>query len=350
MKVALVTDTHFGARSDSLAFDAYFKKFYDEYFFPYLQEHNIDTIVHLGDAFDRRKFVNFNTLKSCKEYFFGQAERLGMTLHMIPGNHDTYYKNTNDVNSLELLLKEYDNIHVYPEVTEITLDERKILFVPWICNDNYRTTMDAVGTTDAKVCFGHFEFTGFQMYKGVPNPHGMDTDAFDHFDLVCSGHFHHRSSRDNITYLGNPYEITWSDYNDDRGFHIYDTDTNQLDFIKNPYKMFHKLFYNDMDGDSSFDLSSLVGSCVKLIVVKKENFLKFDKLVDSLYTCNCVELKIVEDFSEFEDDAVGDDVELAVDDTMTLLRDYIGNTVTDLDKNKLTSVVQTLYVEAQHME
>jgi DNA repair exonuclease SbcCD nuclease subunit len=350
MKVALVTDTHFGARSDSLAFDAYFKKFYDEYFFPYLQEHNIDTIVHLGDAFDRRKFINYNTLKSCKEYFFGQAERLGMTLHMIPGNHDTYYKNTNDVNSLELLLKEYDNIHVYPEVTEITLDERKILFVPWICNDNYSTTMDAVKSTDAKVCFGHFEFSGFQMYKGIPNPHGMDTDAFDHFDLVCSGHFHHRSSRDNITYLGNPYEITWSDYDDDRGFHLYDTDTNELDFIKNPYKMFHKLFYNDMDGDSSFDLSGLVGSCVKLIVVKKENFLKFDKLVDSLYTCNCVELKIVEDFSEFEDDAVGDDAELAVDDTMTLLRDYIGNTVTDLDKNKLTSVVQTLYVEAQHME
>lgn len=349
MKVALITDTHFGARSDSLAFDAYFKTFYDNFFFPMLKEQGINTIVHLGDVFDRRKFVNFNTLKSCKEYFFDQARDLGMTLHMIPGNHDTYYKNTNDVNSLQLLLQEYENVNVYPEITEITLDERKILFVPWICNDNYKTTMDTLESTDAKVCFGHFELAGFQMYKGIPNDHGMDTTPFSHFDLVCSGHFHHRSSNDNIVYLGNPYEITWSDFNDDRGFHIYNTETNELDFHKNPYRMFHKLFYNDVDGDSVFNLSDLVGSCVKLIVVKKENFLKFDKLVDSLYTCNCVEFKIIEDFSEFEDNAVGE-VELAVDDTMTLLKDYISNTVTDLDKNKLTSVVQTLYVEAQYAE
>ena len=227
--------------TDSLPFDAYFRKFYDEFFFPTLAEREIKTVLHLGDIFDRRKYMNYNTLKSCKEYFFDQAKDLNIDMHVVPGNHDTYFKNTNSVNAPELLLQEYENVKVYPEITELEFDNRKILFVPWICSDNYSSTMEMVGRTDAKVCFGHFEFSGFQMYAGMPNEHGMDHTAFEHFDLVCSGHYHHRSSRDNVVYLGNPYEITWSDFNDARGFNIYDTETNELEFMQNPYRMFHKI-------------------------------------------------------------------------------------------------------------
>ena len=223
MKVALVTDTHFGARSDSLAFDAYFAKFYDETFFPYLKEHDIKTVCHLGDIFDRRKYINFNTLRSCKRYFFKQAEDMGIDIHMIPGNHDTYFKNTNDVNSPDLLLGEYNNITLYQEPTEIMLDREKVLYLPWICGENYDRTMAKIKESNAKTCFGHFEFAGYFLLPGMPNLHGMDTDAFSDFDLVVSGHFHHRHSRGNITYMGNPYEITWSDYKDPRGFAIYDT-------------------------------------------------------------------------------------------------------------------------------
>ena len=209
--------------------------------------------------------------------------------------------------------------------------------------------MAMVKRTDAEVCFGHFEFAGFQMYKGLPNEHGMDHNAFERFDLVCSGHYHHRSARDNVVYLGNPYEITWSDCNDNRGFNIYDTETNELEFMQNPFRMFHKIFYNDVDDDVEYDLTNLVGGCVKVIVVKKENFGKFDKLIDSLYSCNLVELKIIENFSEFEDNAVGE-MDLKLDDTITLLNDYVDNTITDLDKSRLKTLLQSLYVEAQHHE
>lgn len=349
MKIALVNDTHFGARSDSLPFDAYFRKFYDEFFFPTLAEREIKTVMHLGDIFDRRKYMNYNTLKSCKEYFFDQAKDLNIDMHVVPGNHDTYFKNTNDVNAPELLLQEYKNVTVHPEITELEFDGRKILFVPWICSDNYESTMEMVKRTNAEVCFGHFEFAGFQMYKGLPNEHGMDHNAFERFDLVCSGHYHHRSARDNVVYLGNPYEITWSDFNDNRGFNIYDTETNELEFMQNPYRMFHKIFYNDVDDNVEHDLTNLVGGCVKVIVVKKENFAKFDKLIDSLYSCNLVELKIIEDFSEFEDNAVGE-MDLKLDDTITLLNDYVENTITDLDKGRLKTLLQSLYVEAQHQE
>ena len=350
MKVALVTDTHFGARSDSLAFDKYFAKFYDETFFPYLVEHDIKTICHLGDIFDRRKYINFNTLRSCKRYFFDKAQDLGIDIHMIPGNHDTYFKNTNDVNSPDLLLGEYNNIILYQEPTEIMLDREKVLYLPWICGENYDRTMAKITETDAKTCFGHFEFAGYYLLPGMPNLHGMDTDAFINFDLVVSGHFHHRHSRGNITYMGNPYEITWSDYNDPRGFAVFETIDGTLEYFNNPFRIFHKIYYDDshfegVNDISNFDFDTISGGSVKLIVSKKTDFTRFDHFVDKLYTCNLIDLKIIEDFSEFEDEALGEDIDL--EDTMTLLKEYVDVVETDLDKQRIKNLLQSLYIEAQ---
>jgi DNA repair exonuclease SbcCD nuclease subunit len=70
MKIAILGDCHFGMRGDSLEFHNYYKKFYEEVFFPYLIENNIDTVFQMGDLFDRRKFINFNTLYLARQYFF----------------------------------------------------------------------------------------------------------------------------------------------------------------------------------------------------------------------------------------------------------------------------------------
>ena len=350
MKVALVTDTHFGARSDHLAFDSYFAKFYDDFFFPYLEKEGIKTICHLGDVFDRRKYINYNTLQSCKKYFFNQARDLGIEINMIPGNHDTYFKNTNEVNSPKLLLGEYNNIKIYEEPTVLQLDREEVLFLPWICGDNYDRTMAKIKEPNPKTCCGHFEFAGYDMLPGMPNLHGMDASVFSEFDLVVSGHFHHRHSRGNITYMGNPYEITWSDYEDPRGFAIYDTSKRALEYHNNPYKLFHKIYYDDSHFEgvnhiSHFDFDSVAGGCIKLIVSKKTDFTRFDSFVDKLYQCNLIDLKIIEDFSEFEDEALGEDIDL--EDTMTLLKEYVNSVETDLNKQRIKNLLQSLYVEAQ---
>jgi len=351
MKVALITDLHFGARSDNIQFDAYFRKFYEKTFFPYLEEHGIKTIFDLGDTFDRRKYINYNTLKSCKEYFFDKARDLGIDIHMIPGNHDTYYKNTNDVNSPNLLLQEYDNIIIHQEPEVVDLDGHLVLMMPWICGENYEQSMEQIKNTRARTCFGHFEFAGYDMLPGMPNPHGMDPSSFHNFELVVSGHFHHRHSRGNITYMGNPYEITWSDYEDPRGFAIFDTHKAELEYVNNPFRMFHKLYYDD-SGDScvsdSCDYNVFSGSCLKVIVTKKTDFAKFDSFIDNLYQQNPIELKIIEDFSEFEDEAIGEDINL--EDTMTLLKEYVDTVSTDADKERLKNLLQTLYIEAQDFE
>ena len=246
MKIALVTDTHFGARSDSQQFDNYFKKFYDEVFFPELDKREIKQIIHLGDCFDRRKYINFNSLSNCKKYFFEQVESRGMDMDMIIGNHDTFYKNTNDVNSPDLLLGEYPGIRTYDKAQVVVYDGLKILLVPWICADNYEHTSKLVESKIATVCFGHLELAGFIMYKGQDTHlghEGLDPAMFKDFKLVCSGHFHHKHGRGNVQYLGNPYQLFWNDFEDDRGFHNGEPNGKHFDKwlrVKHPTLKFKK--------------------------------------------------------------------------------------------------------------
>ena len=347
MKIALITDTHFGARSDSVQFDNFFRKFYDEVFFPYLVNNDISTIVHLGDVFDRRKFINYTTLHNCRQYYFEQIKKLGLQLYQIVGNHDTYFKNTNEVNSLGLIAADYAVDTIVSEPKEIIFDGCSVLMVPWLCADNYVAASAVIEKSCAPVCFGHFELAGFQMYKGMVNEHGMKPGVFDKFDLVCSGHFHHRSTKGNITYLGNPYEITWSDYDDPRGFHVFDTDTLDLAFVENPNTIFIKYYYDDKLHDpDAFDTSLFNQRYVKVIVINKTDFYKFDRFIDRIYIAAPLELKIIEDFSEFEADAL-EDTTVDIEDTMSLLSDFVDVIETDMDRPKIKSMLKKLYIEAQ---
>lgn len=346
MKIAILTDTHFGARNDSSQFDAAFRRFYEEVFFPYLKEYGIKTMFHLGDVFDRRKYINFNTLKSCKEYFFQPLEDLGVDMFVIPGNHDTYYKNTNDVNSLDLLLREYKNIFIIEECQEITFDRKTFCFVPWICADNQDDVMKFLQQRTG-VCLAHLEVAGFDMFRGVTNENGMDRKILSNFDKVFTGHFHHKSTDDNIYYLGSPYEFIWSDYDDPHGFHIYDTETEELTFIQNPNQMFRKIYYDDRKPLP--DLAPYKKCCVKVIIVHKQDYQKFDKFIDALYINEVVELTIHEDFSEFEANALEDE-SMNIEDTMTLLSEYVDAVESADDKDRLKTLLKTLYVEAQNLE
>lgn len=350
MKIALLTDTHQGARNDSPIFDAFFEKFYRECFFPYIKEHNITTIVHLGDAFDKRKTINFQTLKNCKRYLYDEIRNAGIDMHMLAGNHDTAYKNTNEVNSLDILLAEYDNITTYSDFKVVDFDGTPILLMPWICSDNYESSITELKRSRADICFGHFEIASFSMSKGNVNEHGMPPDVFDRFDLVCSGHFHHRSTKGNITYLGSPYEITSADYNDARGFHVFDTKTRELEFVPNPFTIFDKFYYDDSTYDpDGIDVADVTGKFVKVVVIHKTDPVKFERFIERINKRQPADLKIVEDYSEFESDVVDDDnIDLA--DTFTLLSSYIDSIETDADLERVKGYMKSLYLEALHQE
>ena len=349
MKVAIITDQHFGARNDSIAFLDFFEKFYDNTFFPALDANAIDTVLVLGDTFDRRKYVNFYALDRAKKMFFDKLEERGIRVHMLAGNHDTYYKNTNEVNSPDLLLVEYGNIDVISKPETIVIDGTSICMMPWICPENYQESLNHITNTKAEICMGHFEIAGFAMHRGMESNDGLAKETFQKFDLVFSGHYHHRSSDKHIHYLGNPYELTWQDYNDPRGFHLFDLDTRELEFICNPYRMFERLEYNDKEQEHiDLDLIELEQKYVKLVVVNKNDFYKFDKFIQKLYNKGCHEIKIIEDMSEFQDGEIGE--ELNLEDTVSVLTHYIDSIETDVDKEQIKTYMRTLYTEAVNIE
>ena len=352
MRIALVTDTHFGARNDNTAFADYFGKFYTDIFFPYLKENNIDTIIHLGDIVDRRKYINYQTQAHMQKVFIDPIIKNDYTMHVIIGNHDTYYKNTNEINSMQQLygttgyekIKWYDN---KPAV--LNFDGCDIMLLPWLCSNNIEPFMKEVDKTTAQVLFGHLELKGFEMYRGAINDHGFDSSLFNKFDIVCSGHFHHKSTVGNINYLGSPYEITWSDFDDPRGFHIFDTDTRTIEFIRNPYTMFNKIFYDDENQTMEYVVNQnyerLANSYVKVVIKNKTNPYWFDMFMDRLEKVNPIHIQVVEDHLNLDLES-DDDIVSEAEDTMTILHKYIDNLEVSVNKAQLETTIKDLYSEA----
>ena len=353
MKLCILGDTHFGARGDSLDFHKYFQKFYDEVFFPYLIENDIKVVFQMGDLFDRRKFINFNSLYLSRKYFFEKCERLGIQLHTLIGNHDVAYKNTLEVNSPSLLLNEYSNIEIYEEFDTVDFDGVSIDVVPWICDDNVDDIFNRMKESKAQICFGHFEIAGFEMDRGNVCESGIDKQSLSKYDVVLTGHFHHKSTDGNITYVGTPYEMTWADWNDPKGFHIFDTETREMNFVKNTFSMFHKITYDDgkttFEDWKEYDFSKLKECYVKVVVLNKQNPFLFDHVIDSLYKAGVSDLSIVEDFTDVNVDLDQDIIDQA-EDTITILSKYIDNLTLDVEPEKLKTLVRELYVEALNTE
>lgn len=348
MKIAILGDTHFGMRGDSIAFHNHYREFYSKQFFPYLVDHGIRTIFQLGDLFDRRKYISFQSLALCRKYFFDELVRYNLECHTLLGNHDITFKNTLEVNSPELLLKDYPNVLVYNEPTEWN----GIDIIPWICKDNELEILDFIKRSSNHVSFGHFELQGYKMDQGTVCHEGMDASILSKYDLVLSGHFHHKSNNGSIIYVGTPGEMTWMDYNDERGFHIYDTETRELEFIKNPLRMFYKIHYNDDDmfynDIVNADYSHLSGKYVKLVVEKRNNTFLFDTLLDTVSKVNPLELSVVEDFASITDSV---DVEVdQAEDTITILNKYVDGLSLPVEPDKIKTVLRDVYNEALSME
>lgn len=343
MKVGLITDTHFSFKKSSRLFHDYFEMFYKDIFFPTLEREGIDTIIHMGDAFDNRKSIDFWGLEWTKRVVLEPLSKY--KVHMITGNHDVYHKNTNSINSPELLLKDYSNIQVYSSPTEIQLENLKILLLPWICSDNEEETLNVIQNTQAKVVMGHLELQGFRVNHQMISDYGKSPDFFSKFTKVFSGHYHTRSDNGTVFYIGNPYEMFWSDLNDSRGFAIFDTETLDHTLVNNPFKMYHHIYYEDTPYQT-FDTRKYENKIVKIIVRKKTDSKKFEKFLDKLYASNVAELKILENF-EVQEPPDFEAVES--ENTISILNRYIEEAEINLDKSIVQKIMQEIYQEACEM-
>jgi DNA repair exonuclease SbcCD nuclease subunit len=340
MKVAIITDTHYGARKGSKLFHDYFELFYKHVFFPTLEQYGITTVIHMGDAFDSRKSIDYQSFEWAKRVVFEPLSKYDV--HMITGNHDCYYKNTNNVNSPSLLLQSYPNVKAYSSPTEIKVGDLNVLLIPWICMENEERTLKTIKNTKCKVAMGHLELQGFRVHSGIVMDHGLEANIFSNFTKVFSGHYHTRSDNGTVFYLGNPYEMYWNDVNDARGFTIFDTETLEHTPINNPYRMFYNIYYEDTP-HQMFDASEYENKIVKVIVRKKSDTKQFEKFIDKLYSSNVSELKIIENFQiqESEDFEAFDS-----EDTMSILNRYIEEAEVNLDKSVVQKLLQEVYQEA----
>jgi len=345
VKIALINDTHWSARGDSQLFFDYFMKFFDDVFFPYVKENNIKTIIHAGDLMDRRKFVNFNILNQIRTKFFDVLKEEGIEMHCILGNHDVYYRNTNKVNSIRELFA--DDLFLYEEPEVVEFDGLNIALLPWVCKENYDQSIDFINGANAPILVGHLELQGYDVMRGVKYDGGMNPKLFDRYEQVFTGHFHCRQEHGNIYYMGTQYQITFADLHEQKGFHVFDTDTREIEFIPNPHKMFHAVRYNDENGpvdSNQFDCEYLNGAYVKLYVEEKNHPYSFERFMDKLYDCGVAKITVVEEFdsSEWTQEEI---VDLA-QDTVTLINNEVDSLEEVKDKDKMKRLIKDLYMES----
>ena len=346
-----MNDTHCGIRNSSQIFLDNAAEFYSNVFFPECEKRDIKQIIHLGDYYDNRKVVNIKALNHNRKSFLNKMREHGMTMDIIPGNHDTYFKNTNDMNSLKELLGHFMNeVNIIMEPTVMEYGSLKIAMLPWICMDNYEKSMQFISDCKADWLGAHLELNGFEMMRGVTNVHGMSREIFNKFELVLTGHYHCGSRQDNIWYLGSQMEFFWSDAHDKKYFHVIDTETREVERIYNPYTLYEKIVYNDRETDyNNYDVKHLDKTFVKIVVVEKTDSFTFDRFVDRVQNQDVLDLKISENFNEFIGMNV-DDEGLEVDDTPRLMDDYVDGVETDLDKDRIKTMMRDLMNQAQALE
>jgi len=347
-KIALIADTHYGVRNDNVNYYEHFSKFFDNIFFPYLKEHKIQKVVHLGDVVDRRKYINFLTAHHLRKSFLEPLEDLGIETDIIVGNHDTYYKNTNEINAIDEVVRRYSNVNFYKDPIEVDLLGIPTLYLPWICNQNRKRSIDLIKTTDAKLCIGHLEIEGFLMQPGQVNKEGINPSMFDKFNKTLSGHFHLRSSNKNIYYLGCPYQMNWSDYGLVKGFHILDSETQDLEFVKNPYDMYTRITIDSpFKAEKYLNKQSIKDHYVKIVIKENIDGIVLDDFVSKVEALSPYEVKIVDETMVHQRETI--DIE-HLEDTQQIISNYIKSIDTSVDDDKLTDKILDLYHRAMNAE
>lgn len=351
-KIAVICDSHFGVRNDAPVFYDYFQKTFNR-FFDIIKKEGCEYIIHLGDLMDRRKYINYVTSNKLRKIFL---EKIEIPTHIIAGNHDLYWRNTSIVNSLdEIIGDRYPLIKTHTRPHLVSVDGLDIQLIPWINEENYAESLEAIRTTSAEVLMGHLELQGFQTFKGIVSDHGMDASIFNRFDAVYSGHYHHRSSNNNIHYIGSSAEYTWADYNDPRGFSIFDTQTREMTFYENEINIFRMLAYDDvkhpniLEKIKGTDYSKYKDCYVKIVCVNKTNPYNFDVLLDKLYKACPLDISIIEDISSFKDNAEDDVIDEA-QDTRTILDSYISGLTLPVNNDKMKNFMYSIYSEALSVE
>lgn len=335
MIIPILGDTHFGARNANKHYHEYFAKFYKD-FFEFIDKNQIKEFIQLGDLFDVRKHVDTWVLNWCKSTFINACVERNLLCHVIVGNHDIHFRESLEVNTPSLILSEWpDTFNVISSPKEIVVDGKTFLLVPWIAKSNKQQIEEAISKTKAQYLCGHFEFDGFEMHRGsLAKSHLKHTD-FSKFDKIISGHYHTKSEKDNVLYTGTPYETTWIDANDPKGFFVFDTKSEKFEFVKNQHTLHEYVRFPEV--------RSVEGKIVRGMIDDITDRTAIDKWKEELISYAPYEIKFLEKSVAV---AGSSTVETKIKTTEELISDYIDTIETDLDKDLIRQKMMTLYQQA----
>jgi len=207
--VAVFTDIHFGLKHNSKRHNTDCINFL-EWFIEQAKARGCETCIFMGDWNHHRASINVSTLNYSMTAFSMLNKAFDNT-YFIVGNHDLYYKEKREINSIPMA-ELYPNIHLIDEITK----KDGVAIIPWLVGDEWK----GVAKIKSKYMFGHFELPKFKMNAQVEMPdHGqLKAGDFQHQDYIFSGHFHKRQHSGIIHYIGNPFGHNYADTWDfDRG-------------------------------------------------------------------------------------------------------------------------------------
>ena len=342
MKVVVLGDLHIGVKNNSEVMFSHQQKFFEN-MIDYMTNNGIDTIIQLGDVFDNRRQINVRTIQMLHNELFDKLVERNIQMYSLVGNHDIYLRNSLETHSSGILTKGYSNIHIIDTPQVIRFGDTDCSIVPWICESNYEECMSFFDKDQSEYCFGHFEIGSFPVVGNILFEGGLTADFFSKYKHVFSGHFHLRSEKRNITYVGTPYQLTWSDYGVNNGFVVFDTDNGDYTFVENENQYFHQIVFDGSEDDilQNLDLSN---SFVKLIVTDKTDTAKYNQIVETILNASPNDFKIVDqELVELQQMETPQSIE--VSDTLDLIVQYIDNS--DLtDKESVKKFMVNLYREA----
>lgn len=342
MRVAIITDLHWGVRNNAQFFLDHQEDFYYNFFLPYLEKEGITSVWMLGDFFENRKLISTKILNKV-DSFLKELERRGLECVFLIGNHDVAYKNTNVVNSLTPTTRAFKNIRVIDEFEVIDFDGLSVGFISWISPEIRERSEKWIQTVNARVLCGHFEINSFEVVKGVVCSKGFCPEMFDRFDKVFSGHFHIRATNGIVQYIGNPFQTNWGEYGYPKGFAVFDTKTLDLTFVDNPKTAYEILKYSDDVAIEDLDFSQYDNKILRLMVSDCKDRKKLETITDYLNS-RAHYVEVIED----KDVVVGPSLEVVPTDTIHLISQYLDSCKIGghINRKQLDDIVLDIYQES----
>lgn len=288
MLIGIVGDVHLGINENKPQFVNYQNKSL-EFIFNEFRLLGITTIIYLGDIFDKRQSISVKSLKQCYEIFDN-----GFDQYFLLGNHDVAFKNSNDLNSVEILLGDTNKVYTnLPE--ELELGGKTFLMTPWINKSNTEESNKIINESKADYLMGHLDLSGFEMMRGIVSTHGScNLNSLESFEHVISGHYHCFSNKGNITYIGNVCQMTWNDFDEKKHFGYIDTETDKLNLVEIPYTLYEKIrIKSPADCKDPLQYENKIVKCYLYTNrnIKVEKFIS--KIVDVAMSVNVIDEQIM---------------------------------------------------------